>query len=159
MASSNPNKLSEETSSYFHYAYSCDLTSNLSLKVGSLEGSLPRPDYEQVVRNPILRFAGRNQSHFPALMVEAVLMREGRELHLPVRTACRHFVNRWAWNQWLVLPIQFCDIPRDALLCLTLYDCNGPGEVYPVGRGPKQASLPPDARRQRFLRHIFAESH
>ena len=133
-AFNQPAKLPEEAAAYFHYAYSCDLAANLSLKIGSLEGALPRPDYEQVVRNPILRFAGRNQTHFPALMVEAVLMLEGRELHLPVRTAYRHFTNRWSWNQWLVLPIQFCDIPREALLCLTLYDCNGPGDVYPVGR-------------------------
>ena len=131
----------EEAAPYFHYAYSCDLTANLSLKVGSLEGALARPDYEQVVRNPILRFAGRNQSHHPALMVEAVVMLEGRELHLPVRTAYRHFTNRWAWNQWLVLPIQFCDLPRDALLCLTLYDCNGPGEVFAVGRRHSSVSL------------------
>ena len=80
-AFNQPAKLPEEAAAYFHYAYSCDLAANLSLKIGSLEGALPRPDYEQVVRNPILRFAGRNQTHFPALMVEAVLMLEGRELH------------------------------------------------------------------------------
>jgi len=48
MASFNQQgKMSDETASYFHYAYSCDLTANLSLKIGSLEGALPRPDYEQ----------------------------------------------------------------------------------------------------------------
>ena len=43
------------------------------------------------------------------------------------------YVYRWAWNQWLCLPIQFCDIPKDAVLCLNIFDCNGPNDRYPIG--------------------------
>jgi len=123
----------DETFCNFNYIYSCDLETNLKIKVGTLEGILPRPDYEEVIRNPILRFAGRNQSRCPDLMVEVVVMNDGSELHLPVTTAYKYFTNRWAWNQWLVLPIKFCDLPRMALLCLTVFDCNGPGERCAIG--------------------------
>ncbi|XP_032668261.1 phosphatidylinositol 3-kinase catalytic subunit type 3 isoform X2 [Odontomachus brunneus] len=37
------------------------------------------------------------------------------------------------WNQWVTLPISYADLPRDAQLCITLYDCAGPGRQLPVG--------------------------
>jgi phosphatidylinositol 3-kinase len=40
---------------------------------------------------------------------------------------------RRAWNQWIELPVMFCDLPGDALLCLTVYDCTGPGVKEAVG--------------------------
>ena len=52
---------------------------------------------------------------------------------LPVRTAHKTFTNRWSWNEWLTLPIKFCDLPEDSLLCLTIWDCNGPGEREAIG--------------------------
>ena len=124
----------EETSN-FHYIYSCDLDSNVKIKIGTLEGKLPRPDYEQVIQKPILRFAGRNQSHWPDLLVSAVVRAGagGTQLHLPVTTAYKSFSQRWAWNQWLTLPVKFCDLPADSLLCLTVWDCTGPGEREAVG--------------------------
>ena len=38
----------EDTSS-FHYIYSGDLDTNVRIQIGTLEGKLPRPDYEQVI--------------------------------------------------------------------------------------------------------------
>nr|XP_050856086.1 phosphatidylinositol 3-kinase catalytic subunit type 3 isoform X2 [Vespula vulgaris]XP_050856087.1 phosphatidylinositol 3-kinase catalytic subunit type 3 isoform X2 [Vespula vulgaris] len=57
----------------------------------------------------------------------------GRPLALPVHTAYKHFTSRWNWNQWVTLPISFSDLPRDAYLCISLYDCAGPGRQIPVG--------------------------
>jgi len=122
-----------EHSSSFHYIYSCDLDTNVSIKIGSLEGKLPRPDYEQIIQDPILRFAGRSQSHCPDLMVTVVVIHEGISLHLPVSTAYKNFSQRWAWNQWLVLPIKFSDLPVDCTLCITIWDCNGPGVKEAIG--------------------------
>lgn len=33
----------------------------------------------------------------------------------------------------MTLPISYSDLPRDAQLCITLYDCAGPGQQIPVG--------------------------
>ena len=41
-------RIAGEGTSYFHFAYSSDINSCLSVKIGSLEGQLPKPDYEQV---------------------------------------------------------------------------------------------------------------
>lgn len=38
-----------------------------------------------------------------------------------------------SWNQWVYLPLSYTDLPRDAQLCITLYDCAGPGRQIPVG--------------------------
>jgi len=122
-----------EDSSSFHYIYSCDLDTNVRIKIGTLEGKLPRPDYEQVIANPILRFAGRNQSHCPDLVVTVVVTHTGCPLHLPVTTAYKNFTQRWAWNQWLTLPIKFSDLPMDSILCFTVWDCNGPGMREAIG--------------------------
>lgn len=127
----------DENSNFFHYVYSCDVMANLTIKIGALEGHLPKPDYEQMIDSPILRFAGRHHEtkrhHYPSLMLELVVMLDNEELHLPVRSPYKHFTSRWAWNIWLSLPIKFCDLPREAMLCINIYDCNGPNEMYPIG--------------------------
>ena len=41
------NSKQDESANAFHYAYSCDISANLSIKIGSLEGQLPKPNYEQ----------------------------------------------------------------------------------------------------------------
>ena len=122
----------EETSN-FHYIYSCDLQADVKIKIGTLEGKLPRIDNEQVIDKPILRFAGRNLSKVPDLIVSVVIQCGDVPLHLPVNTSYKNFTKRWEWNQWLVLPIKFCDLPVDSLLCITIWDCNGPGEKEAVG--------------------------
>lgn len=33
----------------------------------------------------------------------------------------------------MTLPIQFSDLPRNAQLALTIYDCGGPNKLIPVG--------------------------
>lgn len=68
------------------------------------------------------------QSQFPDLLVTATVSSCGRPLHAPpVRAAYRHFSVRFEWNQWLEFPLRYSDLPRDAQLCLTLWDAEGPG--------------------------------
>ena len=69
----------------------------------------------------------------PDLVVRAVVQQAGAALHLLITTAYRHFTSRWAWNQWLHLPVMFSDMLGDAVLCLTLWDCCGPGQRQALG--------------------------
>ncbi len=48
-----------------------------------------------------------------------------KKLHLPVSTAFKSFTKRWEWNEWLKLPIRYSDLPRDAVLALSVFDCVG----------------------------------
>ena len=129
-------------STEFRYVHSCDLESCwVYVKIGTLEGSsLPRLNYEHLLEDPLMKFCGRNQDKFPDLMIEAVLVdgtppkfgnsstgtkQVAAELHLPVATSYKHFTKRWEWNEWIQLPLKYSDLPRNALLCLTIYDCGG----------------------------------
>lgn len=38
-----------------------------------------------------------------------------------------------SWNEWVRLPVLFSDLPRDAQLALTIYDCVGAGKTRPIG--------------------------
>ena len=126
-------QMSREEDNCFRYHLSYTYHHDVKIKIGTLEGKLPRPDYEQVIEDPILRFAGRNQSNCPDLLVSAVVTADNVPLHLPVTTSYKNFNQRWDWNQWLKLPIKFPDLPSNALLCLTIWDCNGPGKKVAVG--------------------------
>lgn len=39
----------------------------------------------------------------------------------------------FSWNEWLQIPLEFCDLPRTAQLAITIYDCSGPDQLTPVG--------------------------
>ena len=43
-------------SSCFNYIHSCDLESNVAVKIGTLEGSIIRSNYEQLLDDPGLKF-------------------------------------------------------------------------------------------------------
>ena len=78
---------------------------------------------EDLLDNPLLKFSGRRQSSHPDLLVEAVVTSGSRSLHVPVFTSYKHFSSkRWDWNEWLRLPVKFKDLPRDAVLCVNIYD-------------------------------------
>ncbi|KAG8172241.1 hypothetical protein JTE90_014999, partial [Oedothorax gibbosus] len=51
----------------------------------------------------------------------------------PVQTSYKAFTTRWNWNEWLTLPIKFCELPRNALITLTVWDIYGPNKTVPVG--------------------------
>lgn len=41
---------------------------------------------------------------------------------------CNH-----SWNEWLIFPLRISDIPRDAVLAITILDSYGPGQAVSVG--------------------------
>ena len=126
----------------FRYVHSCDLKSSwVNVKIGTLEGTaLPRLNYEHLLEDPLMKFCGRNQDEYPDLMIEVVVAdgtppkfgniqfnttKITSELHLPVTTSYKHFTKRWEWNEWIQLPLKYSDLPRNAQLCLTIFDCGG----------------------------------
>ena len=44
---------------------------------------------------------------------------------MPVSTSYKCFHRRWEWNEWLKLPLKYSDLPRYAVLSLSLFDCVG----------------------------------
>ena len=39
----------------------------------------------------------------------------------------------FSWNEWLTLPIKYCDLPSSAQCAITVWDIVGPRKPVPVG--------------------------
>jgi hypothetical protein len=37
------------------------------------------------------------------------------------------------WNEWITLPIRYCDLPLSSQITFTVWDIGGPREAIPVG--------------------------
>ncbi|XP_034240868.1 phosphatidylinositol 3-kinase catalytic subunit type 3 [Thrips palmi] len=117
----------------FNYVYSSSVEKKVQIKIGTLDGKCLKPEYDKLLHNPMLAFSGLYKENCADLIVECQVFSEGRPLALPVTTSYKAFSSRWSWNEWVVLPVMFCDLPRDAQLALTIYDCVGPCKLQPVG--------------------------
>ncbi|XP_050435673.1 phosphatidylinositol 3-kinase catalytic subunit type 3 [Adelges cooleyi] len=125
--------MSNNLSNTFNYVYSCSLETNVQIKIGTLEGIKHKIDYEKILNDPMKKFSGLYQKPISDLIVYCQVYSDNKPLSLPVFTSYKHFTNRWSWNEWVILPIQFSDLPRNALLTLTVYDCAGPNTMTAVG--------------------------
>lgn len=100
---------------------------------GTLEGQRAKKSIQAVLEEPFLQFSGLYQNDFSDLYVVCQIFANGRALSLPVRTSYKAFNNRWNWNEWVELPIRYKDLPRNAMLGLTIYDVYGPGKLIAIG--------------------------
>ncbi|ESP05458.1 hypothetical protein LOTGIDRAFT_181298 [Lottia gigantea] len=122
-----------EASDRFCYVYSCDLDVNIEIKIGTLEGQRDRPNYKELLEDPMLKFSGAYQDSCSDLFVTCQIYADGRPLSLPVSTSYKAFSTRWNWNEWVRLPVKYSDLPRTAVLALTIWDIYGTNKYIPVG--------------------------
>jgi len=40
---------------------------------------------------------------------------------------------RFRWNEWITLPIRYCDLPLSSQITFTVWDIGGPRDAVPVG--------------------------
>ncbi len=43
------------------------------------------------------------------------------------------FIRCRSWNEWITLPIRYCDLPLNSQLTFTVWDIAGPRKAIPVG--------------------------
>lgn len=98
-----------------------------------MEGKKRQPDYEKLLEDPILRFSGLYSEECPSFQVSLQIFNKGKPYCLPVYTSYKAFTKRWSWNEWVTLPLQFSDLPRTAMLVLTVLDCAGAGKIDVIG--------------------------
>lgn len=122
-----------EMSDRFHYVYSCDLDVNLQIKIGTLEGERQRPDYKELLDDPMLKFSGVYGEECSDLYVTCQVFADGHPLSLSMSTSYKAFSTRWNWNEWITLPVKYSDLPRNAILSLTIWDIYGTNKSIPVG--------------------------
>ncbi|OWR50514.1 phosphatidylinositol 3-kinase catalytic subunit type 3 isoform X1 [Danaus plexippus] len=122
-----------EVDDKFYYVYSSSLDYKVEIKIGTLEGKRTKPEYDKLLSDPMLKFSGLYQEGCSDLYVTCQVLCDGVPLALPITTSYKSFTKRWNWNEWVTLPVYYSDLPRNAILAMTIYDCAGPGKVLVVG--------------------------
>ena len=122
-----------------HNSHLLSLSLALSLSVFfscSLEGKRPRRSFRALAVDPRLRFSGQYRAPYSDLYVECCITGGGNDqpLSLPTQTAYRSFSKQWVWDEWLPVPVTYCDLPRDARIEFSVYDIYAPGARQLVGR-------------------------
>lgn len=119
----------------FRYVKSCSLEQRVQIKIGTLDGveSLKKCNYEELLSNSLLQFSGLYSEPCASFLVKIQCYNNGKQFGMPVTTSYKPFTKRWSWNEWVTLPFSFCDLPRDAVLAFTIYDCIGPGKLAIIG--------------------------
>nr|XP_039263530.1 phosphatidylinositol 3-kinase catalytic subunit type 3-like isoform X1 [Styela clava] len=123
----------------FNYIYSSDLNVNVYLKICSLEGSRPVRNYKEFLEDPMLGMGGLNlgedEDDGSHMYVTVQIFSEDKPICLPVQTKYKYVNNkaRHTWNEWLKLPLRYTDLPRNAMLAITVFDVHGPNKATPVG--------------------------
>ncbi|RWS23618.1 phosphatidylinositol 3-kinase catalytic subunit type 3-like isoform X1, partial [Leptotrombidium deliense] len=134
MASASFIHANEKDCEKFCYVYTCDLEDvNFRVKIGTLEGNRKEPHYEDLVKNPVLKYSGLYQNSKADLLISCQIFGNDKALSPSKQLAFKHFDTRWSWNEWIIFPIKFSDLPSDAVVCFTIWDSYGPGNVAAVG--------------------------
>lgn len=103
------------------------------LKIGCLEGKRPSPNLSELIENPYLIYYGIKDNTFADLIVECSLMSDNKSLCPPMQTSYKYFTNQWNWNEWIEFPIAICDLPRDTLVEVKIFD-SSPSDSVLLGK-------------------------
>ncbi|KAJ6634675.1 Phosphatidylinositol 3-kinase catalytic subunit type 3 [Pseudolycoriella hygida] len=122
-----------QVDSAFRYVYSSSLDERVQVKIVTLDGLIHKPSYEKLLEEPLLRFSGLYSEPYPSLMVRLQVYNNDESFGLPVCTSYMPFENQWTWKEWVTLPLQYSDLPRNAMLALTILDCAGAGKTSVIG--------------------------
>jgi phosphatidylinositol 3-kinase len=117
----------------FRYIYSCSLEQRVQIKIGSLDGFAKKPNFENLLKNPLLSHSGIFSEACAPFMVKIQCFDNDKPFGLPVMTSFKAFSKRWNWNEWVSLPFSFSDLPRTAVLGFTILDCTGPAQTSVIG--------------------------
>nr|XP_007262933.1 phosphatidylinositol 3-kinase [Fomitiporia mediterranea MF3/22]EJD06669.1 phosphatidylinositol 3-kinase [Fomitiporia mediterranea MF3/22] len=117
----------------FTFAKSSSLKLPVTFRISQFEGNRqPRP-FTDVIDNPDLQFAGVQSPTFSDLYVTCQLVADNKPLTIAYRTAFKAFKNSYTWNEWITLPIRYCDLPLSSQITFTVWDIEGPRSAAPVG--------------------------
>ncbi|TCD67817.1 Phosphatidylinositol (PI) 3-kinase [Steccherinum ochraceum] len=117
----------------FTFAKLRDLKLPVTFRISQLEGTRkPRP-FSELLEKPELRFHGVQQPGFSDLYVTCQLVADNKPLTIPFRTSFKSFKKDYIWNEWITLPIRYCDLPLSSQITFTVWDIAGPRAAIPVG--------------------------
>lgn len=103
------------------------------IKIGCLEGTRPPPNLNHFIQNPHLIYSGLEDNPCADLLIECTLESNSEPLCPPMQTTYKFFTNQWNWNEWIEFPIAICDLPRDTVVVVRIYDSISPSKTVIVG--------------------------
>ncbi|KAN0128791.1 Protein kinase-like domain containing protein [Lactarius tabidus] len=127
------HRMDKENKEDFSFGRSCDLKVPVTFRISQLEGVRhPRP-FTELIERPELRFHGVQSPTLSDLYVTCQLLADNKPLTIPFRTSYKAFKNTYTWNEWITLPIRYCDLPLSSQITFTVWDIAGPRAAVPVG--------------------------
>ncbi|KAI9320243.1 phosphatidylinositol 3-kinase [Dichotomocladium elegans] len=110
----------------FSYCLTKDIELPVAIRIASLEGSRDRKQWINDVQF-------YNEEDHTDYYVTVQLFGDNKPLTLPVRTSYKAFRSHCSWNEWLTLPIKYCELPPSSQCAITVWDTKGPRQAVPVG--------------------------
>ncbi|KAI0833713.1 atypical/PIKK/PI3K protein kinase [Trametes gibbosa] len=118
----------------FTFAKLSDLKMPVTFRISQLEGTRKPHPFTEVLEKPELRSYGVQQSPgFSDIYVTCQLVADNKPLTIPFRTSFKAFKKDYTWNEWITLPIRYCDLPLNSQITFTVWDISGPRSAIPVG--------------------------
>ncbi|KZS92387.1 putative atypical/PIKK/PI3K protein kinase [Sistotremastrum niveocremeum HHB9708] len=119
----------------FSFARLSDLKLPLTVtfRISQLQGKREPRRYTELLEKPELRFSGLQSPTPSDLYVTCQLIADNKPLTIPFRTAHKSFKADYTWNEWITLPIKYCDLPLNSQITFTVWDIEGPRKAVPVG--------------------------
>lgn len=104
------------------------------IKIGCLEGKRPPPILSQLIENPHLIYTGLEDNACADLLIECTIESDSKQLCPSMQMPYRCFTNTWSWNEWVEFPIAICDLSRDAVVVIKIYDSISPSKTVILGQ-------------------------
>ncbi|SJK99956.1 related to phosphatidylinositol 3-kinase [Armillaria ostoyae] len=117
----------------FTFATLSNLKMPVTFRINQLEGIRHPRSFSELLNKPELRFHGVQSATLSDLYVTCQLVADNKPLTIPFRTAFKAFKNSYTWNEWITLPIRYCDLPLNSQITFTVWDIAGPRIAVPVG--------------------------
>lgn len=112
-----------------------DLDLLFTIKLASLEGTIPTASLSSLLDHPHLKHAGAQQSIPSDLYVTVSLYADNKVLCLPIRSSHKVFRSKanYVWNETIQFPIKYRDLPLSTQLVVNVHDIAGPLEPVVLG--------------------------
>ncbi|CAF1354755.1 unnamed protein product [Rotaria sp. Silwood1] len=122
------------TSEKFHFVFSHELEDRIQIKIGSVDGERSQQSINDLFLSKNSSFVRNlNDTKHSEPYVICQVFSDGQPLCMPVQTSFKSFIDKWNWNEWLTLPLRYCDLPRHAILTFSIHEILSPTDIRIVG--------------------------
>ena len=86
------------------------------------------PSASQLLDDPYFCFDIQDR---PEIVLELQLFSQNEQIGIPIFSKYKKFEQKW--DEWISLRFNFCDLPLDVQLAITIWRPHSPGKIAAVG--------------------------